>query len=254
LLDLNYLKQITMLNRERMITYGVILALLLICLWQGCHRCKPCNEVSHSDTTWHRDTGSKLTVKPKPVSEVQIPKDSVRSRVSQWVSRKGPNVPIDKTGQNDTNVTESGTNVRNSGTGHEYFDTTYCDALELVARDFFATRRYYDSLKTKYGWVRVRFKVTENAADSIELSNDQSIPEVTNTIVKRRTQLYYGVSILGRYAPTEQYKVGFDAAGLDLTLKTKDDKLIGAGVYKLLGQPGVQYRASFNTKISFRRK
>lgn len=229
-----------MLNRERMITYGVILALLLICLWQGCHHCKPCNEVSHSDTVWHKDTASKLTIKPQPVKEVQIPKDSVKSRVTQWVNRER------ELASNENTVTDPDR--------HNYIDTTYCDALELVARDYFASRYYYDSLKTKYGWVRVNFKVSENKADSVKLSNDQLIPEVTNTVIKRRTQLYWGAGIIGRYAPSQTYKVGFDAAGLNLILKTKSDVLIGGGVYKLLAQPGYSYMATVNSKISFKRK
>jgi hypothetical protein len=125
-------------------------------------------------------------------------------------------------------------------------DTLYIKVdTAAILNDYFATRYYEDSTKTKYGTVFVKDSVRTNRIVSRVWSANFRLPIVTiKEIVKPKTQLYIGGTLLGNKTSL------LYGAGPSLILKNKKDQMYGVGVmYTAGGQ--IYYNGSLYFKISF---
>lgn len=190
------------------LTYIIIAVLIgIIVFLQECGG-KKCPTVSvKTDTVYIRVHDTITQVVPKPVE----------------VIREGKPYPIVQT---DTMFL----------TEIEHVDTS------RILADYFATRYYVDTSRTTYGTLFIRDSVTQNKIKFRQIIADWKIPEVHQTAVVNKTQVFGGVDIGSTGT--------FLGLGGSLMLKTPQDRMYGLGASYLAGQ-GLYVHGSLLWKIHF---
>jgi hypothetical protein len=112
-----------------------------------------------------------------------------------------------------------------------------------ILRDYFVTRFYIDTSKTKYGTLFIRDSVTQNRIKFRQIIADWNIPEVhTVQPAPLRNQVFVGLDI-GSNGKT----LGF---GPSLLLRTKTEAMYGLGASYVPGlSPGLFFHLSSYWKI-----
>lgn len=115
-------------------------------------------------------------------------------------------------------------------TDTEFLTVTQAVDTPAILRDYFVTRFYIDTSKTKYGTLFIRDSVTQNRIKYRQVLAEWNIPEVhTVQPAPLRNQVYAGFSI----GADGQY-LGF---GPDVTLLTKRQHIYGLGADFIPGKP-----------------
>jgi len=138
----------------------------------------------------------------------------------------------------------------------EKYDTLYlpeliaeeADTLLILAR-YFEKNIYKDTIKNQYGYIALNDTITQNKISGRSASTRLSIPEITKTItlIDKRNQIYLGGGIWG------SQKDFLSGVELNLSLKTKQDRIVGIG-YQNLFNAGSFYKLEYRHKISFKKK
>lgn len=115
-----------------------------------------------------------------------------------------------------------------------------------ILKDYYATRFYSDTQKLVRGNVIISDSVTRNRITSRRLQSFGTDTTITNTITltaPKRIILFFGVNAIG------SLKDPFHMAGVDLTLKGKNDRMFSVGAN--IDQHGTLY-GIFGYKIPIR--
>jgi hypothetical protein len=134
------------------------------------------------------------------------------------------------------------------------FDTLYLpelqdvDTLRILA-EFYKSNIYKDTIKNDYGYIALTDTINQNKIAGRSASTRLSIPEITKTItlIDKRNQVYLGGGIWGSQ---KDFLSGIE---LNLSLKTKQDRIVGLG-YQNLFNAGSFYKLEYRHKISFKKK
>jgi len=134
----------------------------------------------------------------------------------------------------------------------EKWDTLYViEDIDTAAilQDYFSFNLYSDTLKNKYGYVLVNDTISRNKILGRGVKTDLLVPEVTKTItlIEKRNQVYFGGGIWGNT------KDALSGVELNLSLKTKSNRIIGIG-YQNLFDYGNFYKIEYRHLITLKKK
>jgi len=134
----------------------------------------------------------------------------------------------------------------------EKWDTLYViEDIDTAAilQDYFSFNLYSDTLKNKYGYVLVNDTISRNKILGRGVKTDLLVPEVTKTItlIEKRNQVYLGGELLGNI---KESAAGF---GLNVSLKTKQDRMVETGYVQLFNGIGY-FKLGYKHKLSFKKQ
>lgn len=140
---------------------------------------------------------------------------------------------------------------------YRVFDTLYLPELvELepdtaaIIANYTKAFLYSDTIKNKYGNIIINDTLTRNRIYGRGVKTNLLIPEVTKTITltqPRRNMVFIGANLLG--SETDFFK-GYN---VNLSLKTKQDRMIEVGYNQLFGGEHY-YSLGLKWKLSFTKK
>lgn len=136
----------------------------------------------------------------------------------------------------------------------EKWDTLYLTELKdvdtaAILQDYFSFNTYADTLKNKYGYVLVSDTITRNKIAGRGVETNLLVPEVTKTITltqPKRNQVYAGFGLFGN---SKDFAGGYE---LNLSLKTKQDRILGVG-YDQFFNGGGYFKIEYRHKIIFKK-
>jgi hypothetical protein len=104
-------------------------------------------------------------------------------------------------------------------------DTTKIIDTAYVIGDYYSTYVYRDSFKTDTLEVYIVDSISQNKIKMRDIKYKMTFPTITitNNIIKRRNEFYYGFNVAGG-------KFGINSFGPELMLKTKTSSVYGVGV------------------------
>lgn len=113
-----------------------------------------------------------------------------------------------------------------------------------ILSDYFYSRIYKDTAKSKYGYVLIIDTVTQNKIKGRSIISNLSIPEINTTKIIQKNKIFVGLGV-----GSTGTQLGF---GPRLFLLTKHDALYNIGADVLPGQtPSIYYHIGIGWKIHF---
>lgn len=136
----------------------------------------------------------------------------------------------------------------------EKWDTLYLTEIKdvdtaAILQDYFSFNTYADTLKNKYGYVLVSDTITRNKIAGRGVETNLLVPEVTKTITltqPKKNQVYAGFGLFGSQ---KDFAGGYE---LNLSLKTKQDRILGVG-YDQFFNGGGYFKIEYRHKITFKK-
>jgi hypothetical protein len=231
--------------------YAIIGVLIIILLWVGCSKSKPCTEVTNTVTT--KDTtpvvnNKKDTSKPVLVKSTPPPKKTAPTKPNPQ-----PLIIYDTTSAALRHIIDSFKHRNDSLELSNY--NLASDNNELTAilstQNEYWDLIYLDSAKKSY--VLLKDTIADNSVIGrgyeFHWEYDQINTTTTTTkIITPRVKALIGLSLISMKDDI------FNGAGVSLGLQTKKNKIILLSVNKLKGYSQPVYQATYIVPISLRKK
>lgn len=136
----------------------------------------------------------------------------------------------------------------------EKWDTLYLPEImpvdtAAILQDYFSFYVYDDEVKHKYGRTFIKDTVSRNKIVGRQVTHDLLVPSITKTItltMPPKNQVYLGAALFGNQRePASGY-------GIDISLKTKHDRILEAGWLQQFNGEGF-FKIGYKHKISLKK-